>query len=70
MHNTQLKLLLYIHTVVKFTIKSASVVSGNVLASRSKAEVEGFFSERKNPEHKSSGGDFKLGVPNLRFQAR
>ena len=48
---------------------------GNVLASRSK--VRGFkpgwgrsiFSERKNPEHKSSGRDFKLGVPSLRFQA-
>ena len=24
----------------------------------------------KNPEHKSSGKDFKLGVPSLRFQAR
>ena len=28
------------------------------------------FSERKNPEHKSSGRDFKLGLPSLRFQAR
>ena len=28
------------------------------------------FSERKNPEHKSSERDFKLGVPSLRFQAR
>ena len=27
------------------------------------------FSGRKNPEHKSSGRDFKLGVPSLRFQA-
>ena len=34
------------------------------------AEVNGFFSGRKNPEHKSSGRDFKLGVPSLRFQAR
>ena len=34
------------------------------------AEVDEFFSGRKNPEHKSSGRDFKLGVPNLRFQAR
>ena len=25
---------------------------------------------RTNPEHKSSGRDFKLGVPSLRFQAR
>ena len=33
-------------------------------------EVVGFFSGRKNPEHKSSGRDFKLGVPSLRFQAR
>ena len=29
------------------------------------AEVDG----RKNPEHKHSGRDFKLGVPSLRFQA-
>ena len=28
------------------------------------------FSGRKNPEHKSSGRDFKLGIPSLRFQAR
>ena len=28
------------------------------------------FSGRKNPEHKSSGKKFKLGVPSLRFQAR
>ena len=28
------------------------------------------FLGRKNPEHKSSGRDFKLGVPSLRFQAR
>ena len=49
---------------------------GNVLASRSK--VRGFkpgwgrwiFSGRKNPEHKSSGRDFKLGIRSLRFQAR
>ena len=34
------------------------------------AEVDGFFSGRKNPEYKSSGRDFKLGVPILRFQAR
>ena len=41
-------------------------------------EVDGFFSGRKNPEHKSSGRDFKLGVRRdfklgvrrLRFQAR
>ena len=33
-------------------------------------EVNGFFSGRKNPEHKSSGRDFKLGVQSLRFQAR
>ena len=31
------------------------------------AEVDGIFSGRKNPEHKSSGTDFKLGVPSLRF---
>ena len=34
------------------------------------SEVDGFFSGRKTPEHKSSGRDFKLGVPSLRFQAR
>ena len=33
-------------------------------------EVDGFFSGRKNPEQKSSGREFKLGVPSLRFQAR
>ena len=46
-----------------------------VFALRSK--VHGFkpswsrwiFSGLKNPEHKSSGRDFKLGVPSLRFQA-
>ena len=32
------------------------------------AKVDGFF--RKNPEHKSSGRDFKLEVPSLKFQAR
>ena len=48
---------------------------GNVLASRSK--VRGFkpgwsrwILGHKYPEHKSSGRDFKLGVPSLRFQAR
>ena len=49
---------------------------GNVLASRSK--IRGFkldwerwiFSGRKNREHKSSGRNFKLRVPSLRFQAR
>ena len=30
----------------------------------------GIVSGRKNPEHKSSGRDFKLEVPSLRFQAR
>ena len=34
------------------------------------AEVDGFFSGRKNPKHKSSGRDFKPRVPSLRFQAR
>ena len=34
------------------------------------AKVDGLFSGRKNPEHKSFGRDFKLGVPSLRFQAR
>ena len=33
-------------------------------------EVDGFFSGRKNPQHKSSGRDFKLGVPSQRYQAR
>ena len=31
------------------------------------AKVNGFFSGHKNPEHKSSGRDSKLGVPSLRF---
>ena len=34
------------------------------------SKVDVIFSGRKNPEHKSSGKDFKLGVPSLRFQAR
>ena len=34
------------------------------------AEVDEFFSERKNPEHKSSGSDLKPWFPSLRFQAR
>ena len=34
------------------------------------AEDVGFFSGRKNPENKSSGRNFKLGVLSLRFQAR
>ena len=33
------------------------------------AEDDG-FSERKNPEHKSTERDFKLWVPSLRFQVR
>ena len=33
------------------------------------AEVEGFFSGHKNPEHKFSGRDLKLLVSSLRFQA-
>ena len=32
------------------------------------AEVDGFFSGRKNSEHKSFRMDFKLRVPSLRFQ--
>ena len=39
-------------------------------ASWNPAEVDGFFSGRKNPEHKSSGRGFKMGVPSKRFQAR
>ena len=48
---------------------------GNVLASRSKVRMfkpgwgRWIFSGRKNPEHKSSGRDFMLRVPSLRFQA-
>ena len=34
------------------------------------AEVNGFFQDVKNPEHKSSERDFELGVPSLSFQAR
>ena len=49
---------------------------GNFLSSRCK--VRGFtpgwgrwiFSERKNPEKKSSERDFKLGVPSLRLLSR
>ena len=33
-------------------------------------EVDGFFSGRKNPEHKSYGRNLKCGVPSLGFQAR
>ena len=29
--------------------------------------VRWIFSRRTNPEHKSSGRDFRLGVPSLRF---
>ena len=49
---------------------------GNVLASRSKIRGSKpdfgrwIFSGRKNSEHKSSGRNFKLGVPSLRFQTR
>ena len=39
-------------------------------AGSNQAEVDGFFSGRKNPEHKFSGREFKLGVPSLRFEAR
>ena len=39
-------------------------------AGSNSAKVDGFFSGRKNPEHKSSGRDFKLGVPSLGFRAR
>ena len=39
-------------------------------ASSNPAEVDGFFSGRKNPEDKSSGWNYKPGVPSLRFQAR
>ena len=48
---------------------------GNMLASRSKVRrfkpdwSRRIFPGRKNPEHKSSRRDFKLGVPSLRFQA-
>ena len=34
------------------------------------AEFDIFFSGHKNPEHKSSGRDFKLDIPSLRFDAR
>ena len=40
------------------------------LAGSNPAEVDGFFSGRKNPMQKSSGRDFKLGIPSVRFQAR
>ena len=41
-----------------------------MIAGSNPAEIDGFFSGRKNPEHKSSWRDFKLGVPSLRFHAR
>ena len=34
------------------------------------ADIDRFFSGRKNREHKSSGRDLGLGVPSLRFLAR
>ena len=34
------------------------------------AEVDVFFSGRKNPELRSSGRDLRLGFPSLRFEAR
>ena len=59
-------------------IKAPQVVLGGLgvtcsprdprFAGSNPAEVDGFFQD--NPEHKSSGRDFKLGVPSLRFQAR
>ena len=60
---------------VKFSILNQHIVSLGGLgvtcsprdlrfAGSNPAEVDGFFSGRKNPEHKSSG------VPSLRFQAR
>ena len=39
-------------------------------AASNPAEADEFFSGRKNPEHKSSGRDFKLGDQSLRFQDR
>ena len=41
-----------------------------MFAGSNTTEVDGFYSGRKISEHKSSGRDFKLGVPSLRFQAR
>ena len=56
----------------KAETKSASVASG------ARFEIQGsrfqtcrgrwIFSGRKNPEHKSSGRDFKLGIPSLNFR--
>ena len=40
---------------VTYSLKVPSFAGANP------AEVDGFFSGRKNPEHKSSGRDFKLG---------
>ena len=65
-------------TVIFLTIKNVGLGGLGVtcsprdprFAASNPSEVNGFFSERKNPEHKSSGRDFKLGVPSLRFQAR
>ena len=61
---------------IRINIRKVGLGGLGIMCSRSK--VRGFksgrgrwiFSGRKNPEHKSSGRDFKLGVPRLRFQAR
>ena len=70
------KMTILLHSNHLHTTSRPRWSQGNVLASRS--EIRGFksgwgrwiISGRKNPEHKSFGRDFKLGVPSLRFQAR
>ena len=76
--------IFYTHTVFSTGMKcrlyhvnhiKACCSRGNMLASRSKVRVfksgwdRWIFSGCKNPEHKSSGRDLKLGIPSLRFQA-
>ena len=74
--NVQVSTRSNLHLILTTLTNRSRWSRGNVLSSRSK--VRGFKSDwgrwifpgRKNPEHKSSGRDFKLGVPSLRFQAR
>ena len=69
-----LSLLLFAHSVTAVHV----IVGLGVTSSRrdprftgsNLIEVDVFFSGCKNPEHKSSGRDFRLGVPSLTFQIR
>jgi hypothetical protein len=55
---------------IYFKVFISSVYRGADYLNCLPAEVKGFFSGRKNAELKSSGRDFKFGVPSLRFQTR